>query len=67
MKKRKNPGLGIVLMIIGVVILLGMIGVHLGGLVPFAIGLGLLYWGYKKYQQKGGISAVVSCYLFLEE
>ena len=57
MKNRKNPGLGVVLMIIGAVMLLGMIGVHLGGLVPFAIGLGLLYWGYKKYQFKGGLSA----------
>ncbi|TSB45783.1 hypothetical protein [Alkalicoccobacillus porphyridii] len=57
MRNRKNPGLGVVLMIIGAVMLLGMIGVHLGGLVPFAIGLGLLYWGYKKYQTKGGLSA----------
>ncbi|MDQ0205323.1 LiaF transmembrane domain-containing protein [Alkalicoccobacillus murimartini] len=57
MKTRKNSGLGIVLIIIGSFILLGMIGVHLGGLVPFALGLGLIYWGYKKYQQKGGLSA----------
>ncbi|MEK4564338.1 hypothetical protein MKX54_06680 [Alkalihalobacillus sp. FSL R5-0424] len=57
MGNRKNSGLGIVLMTIGVIILLGLIGVHLGGLVPLALGLALMYWGLKKYQRVGGLSA----------
>ncbi|MFK3938586.1 LiaF transmembrane domain-containing protein [Alkalihalobacillus sp. NPDC078783] len=57
MGNRKNSGLGIVLMTIGVIILLGLIGVHLGGLIPLALGLALMYWGFKKYQRVGGLSA----------
>lgn len=64
MKNHKNSGLGIVLITIGVIILLGLIGVHLGGLVPLALGLALLYWGFKKYQRVGGLS-VGSIFLFI--
>lgn len=47
---------GVLLILIGASLLLSMIGIHLGGLIGLAIGAWLLYWGYSKWQQKGGWS-----------
>ncbi|NEU31522.1 hypothetical protein GN156_12180 [bacterium LRH843] len=52
----KRPGRifgGMLLVLIGVSILLGMFGIHLGSIIGLAIGAWLLYWGYSKWQQKG--------------
>ncbi len=55
----KRPGKmfgGALLILIGASVLLSMIGIHLGGLIGLAIGAWLLYWGYSKWQEKGGWS-----------
>ncbi len=52
----KRPGKvfgGILLILIGVSILLSLIGIHLGGIIGFAIGAWLLYWGYCNWKEKG--------------
>ncbi|GAE35685.1 hypothetical protein [Halalkalibacter akibai] len=44
---------GILLMFIGANIVLGMLGIHIGGLLGLVIGGCLLYFGYSKYKEKG--------------
>ncbi|MFC0473680.1 hypothetical protein ACFFHM_25010 [Halalkalibacter kiskunsagensis] len=55
----KQPGKivgGLLLILIGASVLLGMIGINLGGIIGLAIGGGLVYWGYAKWQEKGQCS-----------
>lgn len=47
---------GVLLILLGASILLGMFGIHLGGIVSLAIGAWLIYWGYSKWQEKGEAS-----------
>lgn len=43
---------GFLFILIGVTVLLGLIGIHLGSIVGLAIGSWLLYWGYSRSQEK---------------
>ncbi|MFC7395416.1 LiaF transmembrane domain-containing protein [Scopulibacillus cellulosilyticus] len=51
---------GIILLLIGAVAFLGMLGIHIGGLIPFALSVILIYYGGKKLKTSstGGQKAI---------
>ncbi|KMK75695.1 hypothetical protein [Alkalihalobacillus pseudalcaliphilus] len=41
------------LIFIGLSVILGLLGIHLGGLLGVIIGAALLYWGYSRWEETG--------------
>lgn len=54
---------GIALVLFGAVVFFGMFGVHLGGIVAFALGIALVCYGVKKWKNGDNVLAVIALIL----
>ncbi|WP_100406552.1 hypothetical protein [Bacillus solitudinis] len=53
MKRSGKAVGGFILILIGISLIFSLIGVHLGGLIGIALGVGGLYWGFSIYRERG--------------
>ncbi|WP_059102804.1 hypothetical protein [Shouchella shacheensis] len=61
MKKAFSIVIGAMVLVLGLSIVLGFMGIHLGGLLGLVAGAALVYWSFTMYQREGTftLSAVV--------
>ncbi|SFG38500.1 hypothetical protein SAMN05660649_01511 [Desulfotomaculum arcticum] len=50
---------GLILLVLGIVALLGVLGFSMGGLIPFVLGILLVYYGWKKRNQEHRFTGAV--------